>query len=101
MNRSIRAASNGVSNRMRILQQREAELKTALAAQKAKVLDLNHARDELAVLGKEVESAQRALRHGNPAVLFGPQFKGHAQLSEVALIQSGTATVRNRARSCC
>jgi polysaccharide biosynthesis transport protein len=85
LNRSIRAASNGVSNRMRILQQREAELQTALAAQKAKVLDFNRARDELAVLGKEVESAQRA--YDTATQRFSQtSLEGQSQLSEVAVL---------------
>jgi uncharacterized protein involved in exopolysaccharide biosynthesis len=85
LNRSIRAASNGVSNRMRILQQREAELQTALAAQKTKVLDLNRARDELAVLGKEVESAQRA--YDTATQRFSQtSLEGQSQLSEVAVL---------------
>jgi polysaccharide biosynthesis transport protein len=85
LNRSIRATSNGVSNRMQILQRREAELKTTLAAQKAKVLDLNHARDELAVLGREVDSAQRAYDTATQR-LSQTSLEGQAQLSEVALL---------------
>jgi chain length determinant protein EpsF len=85
LKRSIRAASNGVSNRMRILQQREAELSSALAAQKARVLDLNLARDEIAVLGKEVESAQRA--YDTATQRFSQtSLEGQSQQSEVALL---------------
>lgn len=56
----IAATSNSVSNNARIMQQREAEIKAALAAQKVKVLELNRTRDEMALLVKEVESAQRS-----------------------------------------
>lgn len=40
--------------------QREAQLQGALAAQKARVLQLNKQRDELNVLRRDIESAQRA-----------------------------------------
>lgn len=60
LNRNIQSTSNGVGNNALILHRRESELRSALQAQKAKVLELNRARDELAVLGKEVENAQRA-----------------------------------------
>ena len=85
LKRSIHAASNGVSNRMSILQRREAELSSALAAQKARVLDLNLARDEIAVLGKEVESAQRA--YDTATQRFSQtSLEGQSQQSEVALL---------------
>lgn len=57
---NMRATSQGVANNARILQQREAELNKALSEQKAKVIQLNRARDVLAVLSKDVDSAQHA-----------------------------------------
>jgi len=57
---AIRATSNSVGGTERIYQQREAELRAAVAAQKAKVLQLNRVRDELKLLRNEVDSAQRA-----------------------------------------
>lgn len=56
----VHAASNAVAGTARILQRRESEVRAALQTQKDKVLELNRARDELAVLTREVESAQRA-----------------------------------------
>jgi len=44
----------------RVDAQREAEIKTALAAQKQKVLDLKAERDQINVLVRDVENAQRA-----------------------------------------
>jgi uncharacterized protein involved in exopolysaccharide biosynthesis len=52
--------SRSVGNNAEVLRQRENELRTALAAQKVKVLELNRARDELGVLLKDLDSAQRA-----------------------------------------
>lgn len=56
----LRIASSSVGNAAQIQQQREASVRAALAAQKAKVLELNRTRDEMGVLQKDVESAQRA-----------------------------------------
>jgi succinoglycan biosynthesis transport protein ExoP len=57
---SMRAASGSIASSARMLQQREAELTRSLAEQKTRVLALNRARDQLAVLTKDVESAQHA-----------------------------------------
>jgi chain length determinant protein EpsF len=43
----------------RVSQQRESETRVALAAQKEKVLEIKRQRDEMAVLSREVENAQR------------------------------------------
>ena len=56
----LRITSNSVGNAAQIQQQREASVRAALAAQKSKVLELNRTRDEMGVLQKDVESAQRA-----------------------------------------
>jgi chain length determinant protein EpsF len=52
------ASTLGTSNRVNV--QREAEIKASLASQKNRVLELKKQRDDLAVLQREVESAQRA-----------------------------------------
>jgi chain length determinant protein EpsF len=52
--------SRSVGNNAAVLRQREAALRAAVAAQKTKVLELNRARDELGVLLKDLDSAQRA-----------------------------------------
>ncbi|TXI36795.1 MAG: chain length determinant protein EpsF [Methylophilus methylotrophus] len=51
---------SSVGGNARIIQQNEAQLKAALAAQKQKVLELNRNRDQLSVLQRDVESAQQA-----------------------------------------
>jgi chain length determinant protein EpsF len=56
----IKTASSVINNNMRINQSRERELREAVAAQKARLIDLNRHRDELEVLMKEVDNAQRA-----------------------------------------
>src|SRR3954469_7269020 len=55
----------GIKNNQRIAERREAELRQAVALQKARMLNVNRGRDEMSVLIKEVESAQRALDAAN------------------------------------
>jgi chain length determinant protein EpsF len=60
LNAEIRTVSAAIQNTSQLAQRREAELAQAVAGQKARLLRLNQGRDEMAVLLKEVESAQRA-----------------------------------------
>lgn len=55
----IRTVSASVANSARAAQQREAELRSAVAAQKGKVLGTTEKRDDLTLLSREVENAQR------------------------------------------
>lgn len=52
------AGSIGTANRVNL--QKESDIRAALEAQKTRVLELKQQRDELSVLQREVESAQRA-----------------------------------------
>ena len=54
-------ATTTIGGTAHINQQRESELRAALAAQKARVLELNLTRDELSVLQRDVENAQHAM----------------------------------------
>lgn len=56
----VTRVGSSVGGSARIYQQNEALLKSALASQKQKVLDLNRTRDQLAVLQRDVEAAQTA-----------------------------------------
>lgn len=56
----LSSTTSSVGNNAAILSQQEAAIKAALAAQKEKVLELNRTRDQLNVLMKDAESAQRA-----------------------------------------
>lgn len=60
LNAALATVSRSVGGNAQVLRQREADLRTALAAQKARVLELNRTRDELGVLLKDLDSAQRA-----------------------------------------
>lgn len=77
--------SNSVSNNAQILQQRENAVRAAMASQKAKVLELNRTRDEMNVLMKDVESAQR--NFDAIAQRFSQtKIEGHAEQSEIAVL---------------
>lgn len=60
LNAAVKAASNTVGANAGILRQRGNEAGAALQEQRNKVLQMNRTRDELIVLGKDVDSAQRA-----------------------------------------
>nr|AAK15032.1 putative EPS protein 2 [Zoogloea ramigera] len=60
LDEQIRIASTGVASSSNIYRQRENELRSALSAQKARVLELNGARDEFVVLSNEVDNARRS-----------------------------------------
>ena len=73
-----RPLAPNVGNTASILEQRERELRSAVEAQRNKVLQANQARDQLAVLNREVESAQSAydslMQRFNSANLFKDWF---------------------------
>nr|WP_315493620.1 chain length determinant protein EpsF [uncultured Rhodoferax sp.] len=56
----IRKITSSIETTYQVSKQREAQLQGALATQKARVLVLNKQRDELNVLRRDIESAQRA-----------------------------------------
>ena len=56
----VTTASTALSNTARIAERRATELQQAVATQKARLMRFNQGRDEMAVLMKDVESAQRA-----------------------------------------
>ena len=56
----VRQVASGVAGNARIAQQRESELRAALAQQKTRVLELNRQRDEAAILVRQLDNAQKA-----------------------------------------
>jgi chain length determinant protein EpsF len=61
----IRNLESAINNTYRLSQKRVEELLSATATQKSKMLNLNQGRDDMAVLIKEVDNAQRALDAAN------------------------------------
>jgi chain length determinant protein EpsF len=60
LNAQTTAISHGAASNLRSLQQREADLRSAYNQQKARVLEMNQARDQLGLMARETENAQRA-----------------------------------------
>lgn len=86
----IKLASNGVAGNAHILQQREAEVRAALTAQKAKVMSLNSARDELKVLINEMETAQRAYE-GASLRYNQTNMEGQSNQTDIAVLNPAVA----------
>jgi len=57
----IQSATNSISGSASINAQRESQLRIQVELQKKKVLELNRLRDEMSVLQKDVETAQKAM----------------------------------------
>lgn len=84
--------SNSVGNNAQILQQREGAIRAALQAQKAKVLELNRTRDEMNVLVKDVESAQRAF-DATSQRFAQTNLEGQSDQSDVAILNPAVAPI--------
>ncbi|MDY7546235.1 chain length determinant protein EpsF [Glaciimonas sp. CA11.2] len=86
---NIKATNNGSSHNGRILRQREAEVRAALAAQRTRIFELNRFRDGLAVLVEDVDNAQ----HAYDAVhlrLTRSNLEGNSNQSDVSLLSVAT-----------
>jgi polysaccharide biosynthesis transport protein len=87
LNDQIRIASSGVAGTGTIYKQRESELRAALAAQKARVLEMNGARDEFVVLSNEADNARRsyesAMQRYNATNL-----EGQSKQSDIAVLST-------------
>jgi succinoglycan biosynthesis transport protein ExoP len=91
------AASRGsivasLANNVGVLRQREADLHAAVEQQKARLLELNFARGELAVMTREVENAQRV--YESAAQRFAQiNLEGKSDLSDVAVLNPASVPV--------
>jgi len=81
----LAVTSHSVSNNSAILQQREEAVRSALSAQKMKVLELNRTRDEMNVLSKDLENAQRAFDVASQR-LSQTRIEGQSDQSDVAVL---------------
>lgn len=91
-NSAVKTASTSVGNNAAIYRQREADVRAALAAQKQKVLELNRTRDELGVLAKDAESAQRAFDVTSQR-FSQTRLEGQAEQSDIAVLNPATAPI--------
>lgn len=80
LHKSIRDATNTAVNRV-------AEIQVALEEQRTKVLTLNQARDELALLAREVEGAQQAYNSAMQR-LNQTSLEGQSNLSSISVLDS-------------
>lgn len=85
----IKSVSNSVGNSAQIMHQREAEIRAALVAQKAKVLELNRTRDEMGVLLKDVENAQRAFDVTSQRT-SQTRIEGQSEQADIAILNPAT-----------
>jgi uncharacterized protein involved in exopolysaccharide biosynthesis len=90
LRREIAVVSGSVGSSAQILRQRESDLRTAFAAQKAKVLELNQRRDELKVLSNEIQSAQRAYETASQRYLQN-NLEGQSNQSDIAVLTTAIA----------
>jgi len=90
LEKQTRLTSSSIGSNAQILAQREASIRAALAAQKIKVLELNRTRDELNVLQKDVESAQRAF-DATSQRLSQTRIEGSAEQSDIAILNPAVA----------
>lgn len=89
LQQETRNVSSSVGSNAHIFQQREAEIKAALAAQKARVLELNLSRDELSVLQRDVENAQHAMDAVSQRYTQAT-IEGNANQTDVAVLNPAT-----------
>lgn len=92
LNEQTALVTSSVSNNANVFAQREAALRTALGEQKAKVLQLNRQRDEMNVLSKDVESAQRAFDQAAQRV-SQTRIEGGSDQSDVSVLNPAVAPI--------
>lgn len=86
----MRSTANSVGNNAQILSQREGEIRAALEIQRSKILELNLSRDELGVLGKDVENAQRAFDAASQR-FSQTKIEGQVDQSDIAVLNPAVA----------
>jgi protein tyrosine kinase modulator len=87
---ALAEARAGVAQLRRQSEQREAQLAAALAAQRARLLELKEGRNELAVLTRDVETAQRTYETAMQRAVVS-QVESRASQTNVALLSPAVA----------
>lgn len=88
----LRSTASSIGANAQILGQREGEIRAALDAQRAKLLELNRTRDELGVLGKDVENAQHAFDAASQR-FSQTKIEGQVDQSDIAVLNPAIAPV--------
>lgn len=89
----IRGTTASVGNSAHIYRQRESELRAQLESQRTRVLDQNRSRDQLTLLQKDVESAQRALDAVNQRYTQ-TSLESQSNQAEVAILNPAVAPLK-------
>ncbi len=87
---AMTTVANSVGSNADVLRQREQALTAALAQQRTRVLELNRTRDELGVLIKDVDSAQRAFDAAS-ARAFQTRIEAQSEQSDIAILNPAVA----------
>jgi succinoglycan biosynthesis transport protein ExoP len=90
LNAALGTVSRSVGANAQVLRSRESELREAVAQQKAKVLELNRARDELGVLLKDLDSAQRAFDAASQR-FSQTRIEAQSEQSDISLLNPAVA----------
>lgn len=85
-----RKATTTIGGSASIQKQRENEIRASLAAQKARVLELNLTRDQLSVLQRDLENAQRAMDAASSR-FTATTLEGSANQTDIAILNPATA----------
>jgi chain length determinant protein EpsF len=88
-----RKATTTIGGTASINKQREAEIRSSLAKQKARVLELNLTRDQLSVLQRDVENAQRAMDAASQR-FTATTIEGSANQTDIAILNPATPPVK-------
>ena len=89
----IRRTTASIGGSAHNYRQRESELRAAVAAQKVRVLGLNRSRDQLMMLQKDADSAQRALDVVSQR-FTQTSLESQANLTEVAVLNPAVAPLK-------
>jgi chain length determinant protein EpsF len=90
LNTALGTVSKSVGGNAQVLRQREDQLRAALAAQKTRVLELNRTRDELGVMLKDLDSAQRAFDAASGR-FSQTRIEAQAEQSDIAVLNPAVA----------
>jgi chain length determinant protein EpsF len=91
---AIRSTSASVGGSAKIYRQRESELAAQVAAQKQKVLKLNRTRDQLMILQRDMENAQRSLDAVSQRFMMS-NLEGQANQTDISILNPAVAPIEH------
>lgn len=91
--KQTRSVSGNVASNSRILKQRENEIRGALTSQKARVLEINRERDQLAMLSRAVDNAQQIYNTALERFTTN-NLEAQSNMSDVVLLNPATPPLK-------